>query len=55
MAAKGLIEPSAKVKLLANGELGQKLEVHAHRVSAAAKQKIESAGGTVVLIDSRTS
>src|SRR6266542_3815401 len=33
LAAKGLIEPTAKVKLLANGELGQKLEVHAHRVS----------------------
>ncbi|MHB8630403.1 MAG: 50S ribosomal protein L15 [Candidatus Limnocylindria bacterium] len=50
LAAKGLIEPTARVKLLANGELGQKLEVHAHRVSAAARQKIESAGGTVVLI-----
>lgn len=50
LAAKGLIEPAARVKLLANGELGQKLEVHAHRVSAAARQKIESAGGTVVLI-----
>ena len=55
MAAKGLIEPSAKVKLLANGELGQKLEVHAHRVSAAARQKVESAGGSVVLIDAGTS
>ena len=55
LAAKGLIEPTAKVKLLANGELAQKLEVHAHRVSAAAKQKIESAGGTVVLIDAGTS
>jgi large subunit ribosomal protein L15 len=55
LAAKGLIEPTAKVKLLANGELAQKLEVHAHRVSAAARQKIESAGGTVVLIDAGTS
>ena len=43
------------MKLLANGELGQKLEVHAHRVSDAAKQKIEAAGGTVVLIDAGTS
>ena len=51
LAAKGLIESGARVKLLANGEIGQKLEVHAHRVSAAAKQKIESAGGSVVLID----
>jgi large subunit ribosomal protein L15 len=55
LAAKGLIEPTAKVKLLANGELHEMLEVHAHKVSAAAKQKIESAGGTVVLIDAGTS
>ena len=51
LAAKGLIEPTAKVKLLGNGVIGTKLEVHAHRASATARQKIESAGGTVVLID----
>ena len=55
LAAKGLIEATAKVKLLANGEVGQKLEVHAHKVSGAARQKVESAGGTVVLIDAGTS
>jgi large subunit ribosomal protein L15 len=54
LAAKGLIESGAKVKLLADGELGQKLEVHAHRVSGAARKKIESAGGTVVLIGAGT-
>jgi large subunit ribosomal protein L15 len=51
LAAKGLIEPRAKVKLLGNGDISTKLEVHAHRVSASARQKIESAGGSVVLID----
>ena len=51
LAAKGLIEATAKVKLLGNGDLGAKLEVHAHRASATARQKIESAGGSVVLID----
>ena len=51
LAAKGLIPPTAKVKLLGNGDLGTKLEVHAHRASATARQKIESAGGSVVLID----
>jgi len=51
LAAKGLIPPTAMVKLLGNGELGAKLEVHAHRASATARQKIESAGGSVVLID----
>ena len=55
LAAHGLIEPSAKVKLLGNGAPGAKLEVRVHRVSDTAKQKIESAGGTVVLIDAGTS
>ena len=55
LAAKGLIEPRAKVKLLGNGAISTKLEVHAHRASDAARQKIESAGGTVVLIDAGTS
>ena len=51
LAAKGLIDPTAQVKLLGNGDLGTKLEVHAHRASATARQKIEAAGGSVVLID----
>ncbi len=51
LAAKGLIEPNARVKLLGNGDITTKLEVHAHRASATARQKIEAAGGTVVLID----
>ncbi len=55
LAAKGLIESTAKVKLLGNGDLGAKLEVHAHRASATARQKIESAGGSVVLIDAGNS
>jgi large subunit ribosomal protein L15 len=55
LAAKGLIEPSAKVKLLGNGDIGTKLEVHAHRASATARQKIEAAGGSVVLIDAGNS
>jgi large subunit ribosomal protein L15 len=55
LAAKGLIEPTAMVKLLGNGDLRAKLEVHAHRASATARQKIESAGGSVVLIDAGSS
>ena len=38
---------SAPVKVLGNGELSAKLTVTADKVSAAAKQKIESAGGVV--------
>lgn len=50
LAAKGLVRPDAKVKVLANGDVSAKFEVHAHAVSAAARQKIEAAGGSIVLI-----
>ena len=50
LAAKGLVRPDAKVKVLGDGVVGDKLEVHAHAVSATAKQKIEAAGGSIVLI-----
>ncbi len=43
---KGLAKRSDPVKILARGELGKKLEVHAHAFSAAAKEKIEAAGGS---------
>jgi large subunit ribosomal protein L15 len=50
LAAKGLVRPDAKVKILANGDVSAKFEVHAHAVSAPARAKIEAAGGTIVLI-----
>ncbi|HUQ42556.1 MAG TPA: 50S ribosomal protein L15 [Candidatus Limnocylindrales bacterium] len=50
LSAKGLIRPDAKIKILANGELTQSFEVHAHAVSGPAREKIEAAGGSVVLI-----
>jgi large subunit ribosomal protein L15 len=40
------------VKVLANGELGRKVTVRAHKVSAAARAKIEAAGGSVELLES---
>lgn len=43
---KGLAKRSDPVKILARGEVKKKLEVHAHAFSAAAKEKIESAGGS---------
>jgi large subunit ribosomal protein L15 len=43
---KGLAKRSDPVKVLARGELSKKLEVHAHAFSAAAKEKIEAAGGS---------
>jgi large subunit ribosomal protein L15 len=39
------------IKVLANGELDRKVTVHAHKVSAAARTKIEAAGGTVELLE----
>ena len=50
LAAKGLIRQDAKIKILSNGEVSGKLEVHAHAVSAPAREKIEKAGGSIVLI-----
>ena len=43
---KGLARRKDPVKVLARGELTKKLEVHAHAFSAAAKEKIEAAGGS---------
>ncbi len=43
---KGLAKRSDPVKILARGEIGKKLDVHAHAFSSAAKEKIEAAGGT---------
>ena len=40
------------IKVLAEGELDRKVTVHAHKVSAAARTKIEAAGGTVELLES---
>lgn len=38
------------VKILGTGELSKKLHVKAHAFSAAARQKIEAAGGTVEVL-----
>jgi large subunit ribosomal protein L15 len=43
---RGLAKRSDPVKILARGEIKTKLEVHAHAFSAAAKEKIEAAGGS---------
>jgi large subunit ribosomal protein L15 len=43
---KGLAKRSDPIKILARGEVSKKLDVHAHAFSAAAKEKIEAAGGS---------
>jgi len=51
LAARVLRTLRHPVKILGDGEITIALTVHAHRFSASARQKIEAAGGTVVLID----
>lgn len=43
---KGLAKRSEPVKVLARGEISKKLTVSAHAFSAAAREKIEAAGGS---------
>ena len=51
LRAKRLVRRgAAPVKVLADGEVTRGLTVRAHAVSAAARRKIEAAGGTVDLI-----
>jgi large subunit ribosomal protein L15 len=47
---RGLIRHRGQVKVLAEGELDKALTVKAHAFSAAAKDKIEKAGGSVEVI-----
>jgi large subunit ribosomal protein L15 len=41
-----------QLKVLGNGELGRKVNVRAHKISASARAKIEAAGGSVELLES---
>jgi large subunit ribosomal protein L15 len=56
MRAKGLgTRKGIPVKVLAKGELGKALTVHAHAFSASARERIEAAGGTCVVVDAAPS
>jgi large subunit ribosomal protein L15 len=51
LEAKGLIRRSkSPVKVLAEGDCPKNLTLKVQRISAAARQKVEAAGGTVELI-----
>jgi large subunit ribosomal protein L15 len=51
LVEKGVIKNTkTDVKLLGNGELKKKLTVRVHAISAAAREKVEQAGGTVSLL-----
>jgi large subunit ribosomal protein L15 len=47
LVAKGAVRPGELVKVLGNGDPGSGLRVTAHKFSAAAREKITAAGGTV--------
>jgi large subunit ribosomal protein L15 len=47
---RGLVRKSRQVKVLGGGELDRALTVRAHAVSAAARAKIEAAGGSVEVV-----
>jgi large subunit ribosomal protein L15 len=50
LVTAGLVSKNALVKILGQGEIAKKLEVHAHAFSKAAVQAIEAKQGTVVKI-----
>lgn len=49
LISSGLVKrPQRPIKVLSNGAIDKALTVTAHKFTAAARQKIEAAGGTVV-------
>jgi large subunit ribosomal protein L15 len=50
MVEKRFVRKNDRVKVLGRGELEKKLKVSAHAVSASAREKIESKGGAIDLI-----
>ena len=54
LKAAGLVKKSARwVKILGDGDLSAALKVTAHHFSKGAREKIEKAGGTVVVLPGR--
>ncbi|MBA2455269.1 MAG: 50S ribosomal protein L15 [Nocardioidaceae bacterium] len=47
LAERGAVRPGERVKVLGNGDIGVAVTVTAHAFSAAAREKIEAAGGSV--------
>lgn len=50
LSSAGLVKKGSLVKVLARGDLHRALRVKAHGVSAAARARIEAAGGTVEIL-----
>ncbi|GAB96103.1 large subunit ribosomal protein L15 [Kineosphaera limosa] len=50
LVAKGAVRKGQPVKVLGDGDISVALTVSVHKVSGSAKEKIESAGGTVTVL-----
>jgi len=50
LVAEGLVGGTARIKILARGEVVKKLTVRAHKFSGRAADKIAAAGGTTELL-----
>ncbi len=50
LVALGAAKKNSLIKVLANGEITAAVTVHAHKASKAAQEKIEKAGGKLVLL-----
>lgn len=46
----GLADDKERIKLLGTGEIDKKITIEVHACSASAKEKVESAGGSVTVI-----
>lgn len=54
LRAKGLVPKVAEcIKILGEGELTKKLTVKAHRASETARSKVEAAGGSIEIIETK--
>jgi large subunit ribosomal protein L15 len=51
LVENGWARAGRPIKILGDGELSKKLQVHAHKFSKSARAKIEAAGGTCEVID----
>ncbi len=51
LRSRGLVKQRGRIKVLAEGEIDRALTVRAHAFSAAARAKIEAAGGTAEVIE----
>jgi large subunit ribosomal protein L15 len=54
LVEKGVVKAGLPVKVLGNGEVDQAITVSAHKFSAAARRKIEAAGGRCEIVESNS-